>query len=195
MVDETRAQTVTRLLGAWRGGDRAALDALTPIVYQELRRLASSHLKGERRGHSLQPTALIHEAYLRLVDGNMPHFNGRSHFFGVAAQIMRQILIDFARSRTAQKRGGGAEHVGLLDQDAISLDKTDELLAIHEALDRLETQDQRKAKVIELRYFGGLNRDEIAEALELTLATVKRDLALGEAFLRRVVSLRKVAEA
>jgi len=89
MVDETRAQTVTRLLGAWRGGDRAALDALTPIVYQELRRLASSHLKGERRGHSLQPTALIHEAYLRLVDGNMPHFNGRSHFFGVAAQIMR----------------------------------------------------------------------------------------------------------
>lgn len=185
MVDETRTQTVTRLLGSWRGGNREALDALTPIVYQELRRLASSYMKSERKGHSLQPTALIHEAYLRLVDGTAPDFNGRAHFFGVAAQIMRQILIDYARSRTAQKRGGGAEHVGLLDQDAIRLDKTDELLAIHEALDKLELLDKRKAKVIELRYFGGLNRDEIAETLSMTLATVKRDLALGEAFLRR----------
>jgi RNA polymerase sigma-70 factor (ECF subfamily) len=195
MVEETRSQTVTHLLGAWRGGDRQALDALTPIVYQELRRLASSYMRSERSGHSLQPTALIHEAYLRLLDGTAPQFNGRAHFFGVAAQIMRQILIDFARSRTAQKRGGGAEHVGLLDNDAISLDRTDELLAIHEALDKLALQDARKAKVIELRYFGGLNREEIAEALDMTLATVKRDLALGEAFLRRELTIKKAVEA
>lgn len=185
MVEETRSQTVTRLLGEWRGGDRNALDSLTPIVYQELRRLAGSYMRAERPGHSLQPTALIHEAYLRLVAEATPQFNGRSHFFGVAAQIMRQILIDFARSRAAQKRGGGAEHVGLLEHDAIRLDRTDELLAIHAALDKLALQDARKARVIELKYFGGLSREEIAEALELTLATVKRDLALGEAFLRR----------
>jgi len=185
MEATTKAQTVTRLLGEWRTGDRAALDALTPLVYQELRRLAASYMRSERSGHALQPTALIHEAYIRLVDDTNPNFNGRSHFFGVAAQIMRQILIDFARNRIAQKRGAGAEHVGILEHDAISLDRTDELLAIHAAIDKLEKQDARKAKVIELRYFGGLNRDEIAEALSLTLATVKRDLALAEAFLRR----------
>ena len=182
------APDVTRLLIAWKEGDRAALDALTPHVYQELRRIAASYLRNERPGHTLQPTALIHEAYLRLIDQSLPQFNSRTHFFGVAAQIMRQILVDFARSHRAEKRGGGLPHVDLTEATLVDrgdAERSMRLLDLNDALDRLATFDNRKARVIELRYFGGLQREEVAEVLGVSLATVKRDLSLGEAWLKR----------
>ena len=177
-------EAVTRLLQDWRKADKAALDALTPIVYQELRRLAGSSMRAERPGHTLQPTALIHEAYLRLIDQQLPDFQNRAHFFGVAAQTMRQLLIQHARRWRAQKRGGGL-NVELEEVAAIHAGDPDEILAVNEALDRLAEQDPRKAKVIEMRYFGGVDREEIAEVLGVSLGTVKRDIALGEAWLRR----------
>ena len=177
-------EDVTRLLQDWRQGDNAALDALTPIVYQELRRLAGSSMRAERPGHTLQPTALIHEAYLRLIDQQLPDFQNRAHFFGVAAQTMRQLLIQHARRWRALKRGGGL-NVELEEVAGIDGGDPDEILAVNEALDRLAEQDPRKAKVIEMRYFGGVDREEIAEVLGVSLGTVKRDIALGEAWLRR----------
>ena len=177
---------VTQLLIDWRAGNQQALAALTPVVYQELRRLALQHMRSERTGHTLQPTALVNEAYIRLVGQNMPDFECRSHFFGVAAQVMRQVLIDFARKRLAAKRGGG-QRADLDEAMAVSTQQSEEFLALHEALDRLAQQDERKAKVIELKYFGGLRREEIAESLGLTLSTVKRDLLLGELWLRRAM--------
>ena len=158
---------------------------LTPIVYSELRKLAGSFMKGERPGSTLQPTALIHEAYLALVDQALPDFESRSHFFGVAATIMRQVLIGHARKRNAQKRGSGGIHEELDDNVSLPAPQAAEILALDQALERLAAKDERKAKVIELKYFGGLEREEIATALGLTLATVKRDLTLGEAWLRR----------
>lgn len=176
----------SQLLDECRQGNKQALDALTPIVYDELRRLASSFMRNERSGSTLQTTALIHEAYLQLAQQKLPEFENRAHFFGVAAHIMRQILIGSARRRGAQKRDGGQRIE--LDDFPIPAAQTEELLALDQVLDRLAAQDERKAKVIELKYFGGLSREEIAEALGLTLATVKRDLALGEAWLRRTLS-------
>lgn len=184
---------VTRLLLRWRDGDRAALDALTPIVYQELRRLARYYISRERQNSTLQPTALIHEAFMRLVDQNVPAFECRSHFFRIASQVMRQVLIDFARRRKATKRDGG-EKVELDDSHAISVDQADRFLMIHEALGKLKDQDSRKADVIEMKYFGGFSREEIAESLGLTLATVKRDIMLGEAFLRRELAAAGIKE-
>ena len=181
---EDAPANITHLLHDWRKGDKAALDALTPIVYQELRRLAKSSMQIERPGHTWQPTALIHEAYLRLIDQQLPDFQNRAHFFGVAAQTMRQLLIQHARSWRAQKRGGG-QNVELEDDASIQAGDPEEILAVNEALDRLAEQDSRKAKVIEMRYFGGLEREEIAEVLGVSLGTVKRDIALGEAWLRR----------
>jgi len=173
-----------RLLADWKSGDPAALDRLMPIVYGEMRRLAAYHLKNERPGHTLQPTALIHEAYLRLMKQEPPTVVSAPHFYSVASQVMRQVLVDFARSRKAAKRGAGNQ-APLEEASAMSEPRADELLALDEALDRLKALDERKARVIELRFFGGLQREEIASALELTLATVKRDLMLGEAWLRR----------
>jgi RNA polymerase sigma factor (TIGR02999 family) len=183
MVDDA-AGDVTGLLNAWRGGNKAALDRLTPILYQELRRLAAAYMRRERPDHTLQPTALIHEAYARLVDQSVGSINSRTHFFGVAAHIMRQVLVDSARAHRSEKRGGG--NVVQLDTALqVAAEFRPDLLEIHEALERLAAFDERKAKVVELRYFGGLTREEVAEALGLTLATVKRDLALAEAWLRR----------
>jgi RNA polymerase sigma-70 factor, ECF subfamily len=183
MLDD-RAPEVTRLLMKWHEGQQTALDELTPIVYAELRRIASAYMRRERTEHTLQPTALINEAYVRLVDQSLPMFNSRTHFFGVAARIMRQVLVDFARAHRSEKRGAGLKSP--LD-DALHLaeEPRGELLDLHEALDRLAAFDARKAKVIEMRYFGGLTRDEVADAMQLTLATVKRDLMIGEAWLRR----------
>jgi RNA polymerase sigma factor (TIGR02999 family) len=141
-------------------------------------------MRRERPEHTLQPTALIHEAYVRLVDQSLPSFNSRTHFFGVAARIMRQVLVDFARAHRAEKRGSGRK-TPLDEAIRLTTEPSVDLLELHDALDRLAAFDARKAKVIEMRYFGGLSRDEVAEALELTLATVKRDLMLGEAWLRR----------
>jgi len=168
-------------------GDKQALDALMPVVYSELRRLAVCSMRQERPGHTLQPTALIHEAYLELVGQRLPDFQNRSHFLGVAAHIMRQVLIASARRHRAQKRGGG-DRDSLGDDVLLPTEQAEELLAVDEALVRLAGQDQRKAKVMELKHFGGLTREEIAEALGVSLATVKRDIALGEAWLRRTLS-------
>jgi RNA polymerase sigma-70 factor, ECF subfamily len=179
---------VTRLLKEWRTGNQSALDELASMVYQELRRLASSHMRRERPDHTLQPTALINETYLRLMGQKNPDFTNRAHFFGVASQLMRQILVEFARKHKAVKRGSGAQKANL-DEIAIGApDRYEEVLQIDELLTRLGSFDERKAKVLELRYFGGLTREEVAEAMGLTLATVKRDLTLAEAWLRREIS-------
>lgn len=175
---------VMRLLADWKSGDRAAFDRLMPIVYGEMRRLAAYHLKNERPGHTLQPTALIHEVYLRLMNQEPPTVVSAPHFYCVASQVMRQVLVDFARSRKAAKRGAGNQ-APLEEALAMSEQRADELVAMDEALDRLQALDERKARVIELRFFGGFQREEIANALGLTVATVKRDLTLGEAWLRR----------
>ena len=174
---------ITEILQGWERDPRAALEKLTPLVYRELRDLAAAYMHRERPGHTLQPTALIHEAWVRLTRQSVPRWNDRAHFFGVAAQIMRQILVDFARHRQAQKRGGGNQIQ--LDTRFPLASAADDFLALNEAMEKLKAWDARKAKVIELRYFGGMSRDEIAEMLSLTLPTVKRDLSVAEAFLRR----------
>lgn len=175
---------VTRLLEGWRNGDEVAIARLTPIIYDELWRLAVSCMRDERDDHTLQPTALIHEAYLRLVDQRLPPLADRGHFFGVAAHVMRQVLVDFARKHRAAKRGAGLL-VPLDEARPVAIAPSHDLIDLHEALDRLAGVDARKSRVIELRYFGGLSRQEVADCLGVTLATVKRDLTLAEAWLRR----------
>ena len=150
-------QRMTDLLARWSQGDDAALSELTPLVYEELRRLAHRHMGGERPGHTLQTTALVNEAYLRLADQTNPNFTNRSHFFAVAAQAMRQILVNYAKASQSQKRGGGALKVELDEVALISPEQTAEILDLNEALERLATLDSRKAHVVELKYFGGLN--------------------------------------
>ena len=175
---------ITGILRDWERNPRAALEQLTPLVYKELHDLAAAYMRRERPDHTLQPTALIHEAWVRLAEQSVPGWKDRSHFFGVAAQIMRQILVDFARHHRAQKRGGGTQ-IQLDTRWPIAASATDDFLALNEAIEKLEAWDARKTRVIELRYFGGMSRDEIAEALSLTVPTVKRDLSVAEAFLRR----------
>ena len=173
---------VTRLLLDWSKGDKAALDELMPFVYQELRQLASSYLRNEKQGHTLQPTALIHEAYLRLVDQSTPHLENRAHFFGVAARLMRQILVDHARSRVAAKRGGGGQKISLDDAPGLVAvrDEPSELLALDEALKKLAAFDERKCRVIEMRSFGGMSVEETARALGVSEPTVKRETRLAQ---------------
>lgn len=179
------SQSISQLLVAWGRGEPAALEQLTPQVYQQLHKVARAYLRRGRPGQSLQPTALINEAYLRLLDQGKPiKFENRAHFFGIAARLMRVILVDHARARHAAKRGGEAVAVTLEDGFAMTPGRAPDVVEIHEALDRLAEVDERKAKVIEMRYFGGMDREEVAAALGLTLATVKRDLRLGEAWLR-----------
>jgi RNA polymerase sigma-70 factor, ECF subfamily len=174
---------VTLLLAAWAKGNQQALDELTPLVYQELRQLAASYLRKERLGHTLQPTALVHEAYLRLVDQTSPTWQSRSHFYGVAARLMRQILVDHARRRHAGKRAG----LKVPLEQAVSFQKgqSQDLLALDTGLAALEKIDARKCKAVELRYFGGLSMEEIGEALEVSAITVRRDLRMAEAWLHK----------
>jgi RNA polymerase sigma-70 factor, ECF subfamily len=172
---------VTQLLVQWANGDKQALDDLTPLVYKELRRLAASHLRRERKSHTLQPTALVHEAYLRLVDQRNPNWQNRSHFFGVASQLMRRILVDNARKKQADKRAG--QRVSLEEVVSFQKEQSSELLALDSALNALEKLDQRKSRAVELRYFGGLSMDEIAQTLEVSAVTVRRDLRMAEAWL------------
>ncbi|MBL8178062.1 MAG: sigma-70 family RNA polymerase sigma factor [Bryobacterales bacterium] len=182
-------QDITRLLRDWTGNaNPAALEQLTPIVYSELRKLALSYLRRERSDHTLQPTALIHEAYLRLVDQNVPAWRSRSHFFGVAAQLMRQILVDHARARSAGKRGGGEARLSLDAGLQYSEERSAELVALDDALTDLAKLDPRKAKVVELRYFGGLSVEETAEALHVSVATVGRELRFAEAWLHKLIT-------
>ena len=172
---------VTSLLTQWAKGDRQALDDLTPLVYKELRQLAASNLRKERQGHTLQPTALVHEAYLRLVDQKNPSWQNRSHFFGVAARLMRQILVDHARRRNAGKRAGLT--VSLDEAVSFQQERNGDILALDLGLSALEKFDARKCKAVELRYFGGLSIDEIARSLEVSAITVRRDLRMAEAWL------------
>ena len=174
---------VTRLLLDWSGGDQAAHEQLLPLVYDELRRLAGAYMRRERPGHTLQPTALVHEAYLRLVDQERVDWRNRAQFVGVAALMMRRILANHARDRDANKRGGGAERVSLtLAGDAFHQPEVD-ALALHEALDRLAALDARKCQVVELKFFGGLTTDEIAQTLGVSAATIDREWSFARAWL------------
>ena len=183
----TDARSITRLLNDWANGESTALEELTPLVYGELHALARTYLS-RRRHQTLQPTELIDELYLRLIDRSLPpRWESRSHFFGIAARLMRRVLVDHARARRAAKRGGDAHPVTLEETIAWSPARAPDVLEVDEVLSRLSEFDERKAKVIELRYFGGMKREEIAAALGLTLSTVKRDLRLAEAWLRRAL--------
>jgi RNA polymerase sigma-70 factor, ECF subfamily len=174
---------VTLLLAEWAEGNQKALDDLTPLVYRELRKLAAGYLRKERQGHTLQPTALVHEAYVRLVDQTNPTWQSRSHFFGVAARLMRQILVDHARRKHAGKRAG----MNVPFNEAVSSreERSRDLVALDSGLTELEKIDPRKCKAVELRYFGGLSMDEIAHTLEVSEITVRRDLRMAEAWLRQ----------
>jgi RNA polymerase sigma factor (TIGR02999 family) len=166
---------VTQLLQQWSRGDDAALAELTPLVYEELRRLAHHYMEGQRPDHTLQTTALVNEAYLRLADQTNPTWQSGAHFFAVAARAMRQIVVDYARSNRAQKRGGGGARIELDESAILSPEQSKEIVDLHEALQRLGTLDSRKAQVVELKFFGGLNYDEIAEVLKIARVTVRRD--------------------
>jgi len=176
-------QEVTQLLEQWSHGDDAALAELTPLVYEELRRLAHRHMGGERPDHTLQTTALANEAYLRLADQSNPHWQNRAHFFAVAARAMRQILVSYARSQRSQKRGGGALKVDLDEAALVSPEQSKEIVDLHEALEQLAVRDARKAQVVELKYFGGLNYDEMAEVLKISRITARRDWEFAKVWL------------
>lgn len=166
---------VTQLLQQWSRGDDSALTELTPLVYEELHRIAHHFMERQRPNHTLQTTALVNEAYLRLADQSSPNWQSRAHFLAVAARAMRQILVSYARRDRAQKRGGGGARIELDEAAILSPEQSKEIVDLHEALERLGTLDSRKAQVVELKYFGGLNYDEIAEVLEVARITVRRD--------------------
>jgi RNA polymerase sigma-70 factor (ECF subfamily) len=174
---------VTQLLAHWSHGEDAALAELTPLVYQELRRIAHRHMGAERPDHTLQTTALVNEAYLRLADQTNPRWQDRAHFFAVAARAMRQILVNYAKSYRAQKRGGGAIKVELDEAAIVSPEQSRAIVELHEALERLGTLDSRKARVVELKYFAGLNHDEIAEVMKISTVTVRRNWVFAKAWL------------
>jgi RNA polymerase sigma factor (TIGR02999 family) len=181
-------QNVTELLIAWSDGNKQALDLLMPIVFDELRRQAARYLRGERAGHTLQTTALVNEAYLRLVDQNNVRWQNRAHFFGIAAQLMRRILVDHARAKHRAKRGGADLRVTLNEATAVAADREVDLVALDEALDRLAKIDLQQSRVVELRFFSGLNVEETAEVLNISPATVKRDWSVAKAWLYREIS-------
>lgn len=182
------ADGLTGLLFEWQQGDEAALDKLTPLVYDELRRMAHRYMQRERDGHTLQTTALVNEAYLRLAGQQKIEWQSRAHFFAVTAQVMRHILIDHARRRRYAKRGGDAPHVALDEAAGMSEQRAAELIALDDALDELAKLDPRKSRVVELRYFGGLSMEEAAEVLEVSLMTVRRDWRVAKAWLYKAVS-------
>jgi RNA polymerase sigma factor (TIGR02999 family) len=178
-------QPITALLHEFASGDKSALDRLVPLVYPELRRLARSYMRNERPGHTLQPTALVHEAYARLVKQEQPDYSNRAHFLGVAAQVMRQILIDHARTRDAEKRGGGAAIVSIEVAAGIPAAQPSTIIAIDEALEQLSRHDALKARLIEMRFFGGMTAEESAAVLKLSVNEVRRHLRVGQAWLQR----------
>ena len=181
---EGPADDVTELLHAWRDGDPGALEGLTPIVYAELRRLARRYMRHERPGHSLQTTALVHEAYVRLVDYKRMQWESRAHFFAVSAQLMRRILVDHARRRNL-KRGGGVPHLSLEEAAVVGSDRSADLVALDDAMNALERLDARKVQVVEMRFFGGLNIEETAEVLKVSPVTVRRDWSAAKVWLYR----------
>jgi RNA polymerase sigma factor (TIGR02999 family) len=182
-MNKSPPNEITERLIAWGAGDRAALDQLLPVVYQELRRMAGNYLRQENPGHTLQPTALVHEAWLRLIDQARVDWRNRAQFFGVAAQMMRRILVDHAKAKHREKRGGDAVKLSLDDVINLSGERAADLLALDDALDELTRVDERKSRVVELRYFGGFTIEEIAQILEVSPETVMRDWKLAKAWL------------
>ncbi len=185
MSGTAKDNDVTQLLLAWNGGESGARDQLLRAVYEELRRIASGQLVGERSGHTLQATALVNEAYMRLVDQTRVHWRNRAHFFGIAAQLMRRILVDHARRRHAVKRGGGVTLVEFEDSRTPRAQRSVDLVVLDDILTKLEEFDSRAARLVELRYFGGLTIEETAEVLDLSAATVKREWATARAWMHR----------
>src|SRR5215203_1502024 len=179
---------ITRLLVAWNNGDEAALEQLTPLVYEELHRLARRYMGRERSGHTLQTSALVNEAYLRLIDWENVQWQNRAHFFAVSAQLMRRILVDFARANGYAKRGGGAPHLDLDEVAVVSPDRGTDIVALDEALTSLAALSPRQSQVVELRFFGGLSLEETAEVLKVSIGTVRRDWSLARAWLHRAVT-------
>ena len=181
-------QQVTQLLAAWSSGDRAALDELMPLVYEELRRLAHQYMNRERPGHTLQTSALINEAYVRLVNQKEIQWQDRAHFFGIAARLMRQVLVDYARKRNYAKRGGGAQQVALDEALIVSKERAAEVVALDDALESLAEIDPRQSQIVEMRFFGGLTIEETAEVLAVSPGTVMREWTLAKAWLRRAMT-------
>ncbi|MBL8191972.1 MAG: sigma-70 family RNA polymerase sigma factor [Acidobacteria bacterium] len=182
-MSETSTPSVTQLLQAWRAGDKTALDQLLPLVQDELHRLAKRIMSRERQGHTWQTTELVNEAYLRLVNQQQVEWQDRAHFFAVASQVMRHLLVDHARERQQVKHGGGTQHLSLDDVAVIAPDRSAELLALDDALSRLAGLDQQKSRIVELRYFGGLTVEEVAEVLGIASITVKREWARAKLWL------------
>jgi len=194
-VTEVRGHEVTQLLRAWSRGDEQALEKLVPMVYAELHRLAQHYMAGERAGHTLQTSALVNEAYLRLVDFKNVNWQNRAHFFGVSAQLMRRILVDFARSRRSLKRGGEILTVSLEEASIASPVTGADLVALYDALKTLAAMDPRRSRVVELRFFGGLGAEETAEVLKVSAETVLHDWKLAKVWLLRELSVSKANEA
>jgi RNA polymerase sigma factor (TIGR02999 family) len=187
-MDPSPPNAVTQLLVAWGNGDAVARDQLMLLVYEELHRLAHRYMKRESPGHTLQTSALVNEAFVRLVDQKSVRWQNRAHFFGIAAQMMRRILVDYARSRNYAKRGGGAAQISLDEALIVSDERSAEVVNVHEALERLAEFDARKSQIVELRFFGGLSIDETAKVLSVSPGTVMRDWTLAKAWLRREIA-------
>ena len=187
-MESSSSQDVTQLLTAWGNGDQAARDRLMSVVYDELHRLARRYMQRESPGHTLQTSALVHEAFLRLVDQHNVHWQNRAHFFGIAAQMMRRILVDYARSRRRQKRGAGAVDLTFDEGLIVSDERNAEIVAVHEALEQLSQLDYRKGQIVELRFFGGLSIEETADVLGVSPGTVMRDWTMAKAWLRCEIS-------
>ncbi len=182
MAELTKSQ-VTQLLQRWSDGEATAIEDLMPLVYDELRQLAKRYLRKERQGHTLETSALVHEAYVRLIDQNRVQWRNRAHFYAISAQTMRRILVDHARSHLYQKRGGGAVKVSLDEALHVGSESPAHLVALDEALERLSAKDQQKCRIVEMRFFGGLTHPEIAEVLEVSLSTVERQWRVARAWL------------
>ena len=180
-----KSPNITQLLVSWNQGDQEALAQLTPLVYQELHRLAHGYLAGERRGHLLQTTALVNEAFVRLIDWQQVEWQNRAHFFGVSATLMRHILVQFAREQQAIKRGGQAIQVSLSEAAGVSMQDSPDLVALDDALNTLEKLDPRQAHTVELRFFGGLSLEEVAEVLRISVSSVRRDWRMAQAWLHQ----------
>lgn len=190
-MSSVQKQKITRLLNDYCGGDREAVDRLVPIVYEELQRIAHRHLQKERSGHTLNTTALVHEAYLKLISREGMHWKNRAHFFAIASRSMRHILVDYARKRKAAKRGGGVPPLSLNDlTNVISDEYLDQYIALDEALDKLTRYDELKTKIIEYQFFGGLTVDETAAVLNISKAKVKRDRSFAKAWLYREMHIQ-----
>jgi len=187
MMAITAQSELTNLLDEWKHGDPSALEKLTPLIYDELRRIAHRYARRERNGHTLQTTALINEAYVRLAGNESPDWQNRQHFFAVTAQVMRHILIDHARRRRALRHGGDGQQVSLSEADAMTSERATELIALDDALQELAALDARKSEVVQLRYFGGLSLEETADALGVSLMTVRRDWRAAKAWLYKKV--------